>query len=88
MLLSSCDKELNCSLEMAGSNRSELEKVLGHFKNDSDPLKYKAAKFLIENMCFRFYHRGNTIDTIDSIYHEAKTECLHNRAKFFENSFS
>lgn len=88
LLLSSCDKELNRSLEMAGSNRSELEKVLDYFENDPDPLKYRAAKFLIENMRFHFYHRGNTIDKIDSIYQEAKSECLHNRTKSFENSFS
>lgn len=87
-LLSSCDNELNRSLEMAGSNRPELEKVLEHFEDDPDPLKYKAAKFLIENMRFHFYYRGNAIDEIDSIYHEAKTECLHNRTKFFEDSFS
>ena len=46
----SCESNLEKSLKMAGENRSELEKVLEHFENDPDPLKFEAAKFLIENM--------------------------------------
>lgn len=42
------DKRLFHTLEFAGENRPELEKVLEHYKNDS--LKLKAARFLIENM--------------------------------------
>jgi hypothetical protein len=45
--------ELNKSLELSGENRSELEKVLNHYAN-LDPLKYKAACFLIENMKWHF----------------------------------
>ena len=41
-------EQLNEALKFAGENRSELEKVLKHYENDS--LKLKAAKFLIENM--------------------------------------
>jgi len=43
----------NCNedtLAQAGKNRKELQKVLDYFKNDPDPLKYKAALFLIKNM--------------------------------------
>ena len=47
---SGCNKEIKHALEKAGENRAELEKVLEYFANDSDPLKYEAAKFLIENM--------------------------------------
>ena len=39
---------LELALEAAGANRAELEKVLKHFRDD--PLKLKAAIFLIENM--------------------------------------
>ena len=39
------------TLSLAGSNRSELEKVLRHYQtNPADSLKYKAACFLIDNM--------------------------------------
>ena len=47
--------KLEEALEKAKKNRSELLKVLEHYKNDS--LKRKAAEFLIENMPGRIaYH--------------------------------
>ena len=39
---------LELSMEQAGANRPELEKVLAHYEGDS--LKYRAACFLIEHM--------------------------------------
>ena len=50
LLCLSCSQpsRLELALEAAGDNRAELEKVLEHFKDD--PLKLKAAIFLIENM--------------------------------------
>lgn len=50
LLCCSCDSDLEKSLKKADDNRPELEKVLSHFRNDLAPLKYEAAKFLIENM--------------------------------------
>lgn len=41
-------QRLDAALEAAGDNRAELEKVLRHYKGDT--LKYRAARFLIENM--------------------------------------
>ena len=38
------------TLRDAGKNRSNLEKVLTHYRNDPDPLKYDAAVFLISNI--------------------------------------
>lgn len=46
------NKQLDFALQMAGENRSELESVLNHYKNDS--LKLKAAHYLIENMPYHF----------------------------------
>ena len=66
--LSSCDDDLRHALDMAGDNRAELEKVLLHFKNDPDPLKYKAARFLIENMPYHYSFDGNGIERYDSAY--------------------
>lgn len=51
--LSSCTPSdlIHLSLEKAGKNRYELEKVLKHYaQNSSDSLKLKAARFLIANM--------------------------------------
>ena len=50
LCLVACNPNLDSALEQAGENREEMEKVLDHFKNDPDTLKYSAAKFFIENM--------------------------------------
>lgn len=50
LLIISCQSKFEEALDLSGENRAELEKVLEYFANDSDPLKYEAAKFLIENM--------------------------------------
>ena len=58
----SCDSSLDFSLENAGENKDELEKVLEHFEHDPNPLKYEAAKFLIENMPFHQTTTGETAE--------------------------
>ncbi|MBB6235545.1 hypothetical protein HDC90_000142 [Pedobacter sp. AK013] len=42
--------EVEAVLKKAGKNRIELEKVITHCKKNRDPLKLKAAYFLIANM--------------------------------------
>ena len=54
----SCDRRLDDALDMAGDNRGELEKVLRHFKNNPDTLRYSAAVFLIENMPYHYTQDG------------------------------
>ncbi len=49
VVIAACNNNLDKALVQSGSNRNELEKVLDHFKNSSDPLRYKAARFLVEN---------------------------------------
>ncbi len=52
----SCNRypdEINRSLELAGANRVELERVLEHYSNDS--LKYMAAEYLIRYMPYYSY---------------------------------
>lgn len=61
----SCQKKYSQSilqsLELAGDNRDELEKVLRHYEEDkNDSLKLKAAMFLIENMK---YHSSDSVLT-------------------------
>ena len=67
MLIVSCDNKLNNSISLADSNKEALESVLEHFEHDSNPLKYEAAKFLIENMPF---HQSTTGETAEK-YAEA-----------------
>lgn len=65
-LLSAChspvDERLEYALGFAGSNRSKLEKVLNHYRNDS--LKLRAAKFLIENMPAYYSYKGSVLDSL------------------------
>ena len=51
---------LDYALDFAGSNRSELESVLEHYKDE--PEKLAAAKFLIENMPAHYSYKSNEID--------------------------
>lgn len=49
---------LETSLQLAGSNRQELEKVLDHYsKREADSLKLRVAKFLISN-CYIHYSQS------------------------------
>ena len=66
--LSSCNPQLDAALEQAGSNRDEMEKVLAHFKDDPDTLKYSAAVFLIENMPYHYTQDGKGVYSVDSSY--------------------
>jgi hypothetical protein len=73
------------SLELAGNNSDELEKVIAHYEKDKkDSLKLKAAIFLIENMK---YHSADSILTYaDSAFLKAGkiTDPKANREKMFE----
>lgn len=63
----SCNKKessLETALQLAGSNRDELEKVLKHYsERTEDSLKLKSAVFLIGNMPYHY-----TIE--DSVFYE------------------
>ena len=86
LIVVSCDKDLNKALDAAGNNRAELEKVLSHFENDSAPLKYKAARFLIENMPEQYYYIGQAIDAYDSLYLATAGESQNIRTKSFDDN--
>ena len=47
-----------------------MEKVLEHFKNSDDPLKYESAKFLIENMPFHSSIYGEDMEKYNQAYNE------------------
>jgi|WetSurMetagenome_2_1015567.scaffolds.fasta_scaffold15465_2 hypothetical protein len=51
--------QLEIALSKAGKNKDELIKTLKHYK--SNPLKYKASKFLIENMQYHYGYDGDAL---------------------------
>lgn len=75
-ILSSCIKNqpppnstLKEALMQAGDNRAELEKVLHRYLQDPDSLKYQAACFLIENMPYYDYYKGELLEYHQRYYH-------------------
>lgn len=61
MLAVACqDSPLDVTLEWAGDNRAELEKVLVHYADDS--LKRCAAEYLISYMADKYYYTGEQLD--------------------------
>lgn len=73
---SSGTTNLTFALELAGSNREELIKVMNYYKNDTDTLKYAAAIYLIENMP---YHYG--------IYNKNKQKIEEAKKEYISNGF-
>ena len=64
-------------LDSAGSNRSELEAVLDHYRTqDTNPDKLRAAEFLIENMPAHYSYAGNEIYE----YYEYAARILANKS--------
>ena len=55
------NRRLDAALEFAGENRTELERVLEHYRDSG--LKYEAARFLIENMPGWYAYRGMALDS-------------------------
>ena len=81
----SCSSRLETALDSANANRAELEKVLDHFKNDKNPLKYEATVFLIENMQHQYTYHGEAVDKLDKLYLSTSTVSLNKRTEFFNN---
>ena len=64
-VVDSGEQRLESALEFAGKNRGELEKVLEHYKDDSQ--KLEAAKFLIRNMPHWYSYEGAPLDSLKNI---------------------
>ncbi len=56
-------EDVKAVLELAGNNRSELEKVIRHYKDNGDVIKEEAAYFLIGNMKDHGYVKYLLVDT-------------------------
>lgn len=66
---SNSDQLLKNSLAEAKQNFSELNKVILHYqKEDKNPLKEKAARFLIENMYDKYSYTGTLMNAYNEIF--------------------
>ena len=83
LVCGACDRDLEQVLQMAGDNRAELELVLDHFKDDPDPLKYRSAKFLIENMPYNYSNAGSFAEYTDSAFRVAACHPIEQRESIF-----
>lgn len=67
------ESQIQATLEVAGSNRPELEKVLFHFENEKpDKLKLEAARYLIANMGGHTSLQGKRLEVYKKMVREAK----------------
>lgn len=64
-----CRNPINQTLEIAEDNRIELEAVLKYYEEQGDKQKLNAAKFLIENMQYKFEYKGDILNKYDSIFY-------------------
>ena len=85
IMLSSCDRELRFALDQAGENRTELESVLTHYKEEGDDFKLEAAKFLIRNMPFNYSYEGSAVEMLDSLVMETAYVSDNRRSKYFDD---
>ena len=85
-VLYSCCTDLNSSLGLAGDNKDELQRVLDHFKDTPNPLKYEAAKFLIENMPYHYSFKGDAVDRFNELYLNTSKVALNKRTEFFNKN--
>jgi len=57
--------DVNSALELSGENRGELQKVLDYYRKvNPDPLKLKAAEYLISNMVAHYAVAGRTMERL------------------------
>jgi len=49
-------------IDEAGDNKDELMKVVAHYQQVGDPLKLKAAFFILKYLPYQFHYEGQTVD--------------------------
>lgn len=72
----SCKHRINEALVLAEDNRTELEMVLEHFKNDPNPLKYKATQFIIENIPYHQIYNEDMAKRYEEAYITMATDAM------------
>lgn len=74
--LSSCNdtpRDVRLVLDAAGENRTELQKVIDHYKSMEDQEKLNAAYFLIGNMDDKYALDGEVIRKYDPLFNYLKS---------------
>lgn len=66
-IVCSCHSDIESVMRSAGDNRVELESFLDRYKQD--PLKKKAANFLVSSMNDKHYYAGERLDRYDKLFH-------------------
>jgi hypothetical protein len=64
--------EVKRVLDLAENNRSELEKVINHYKQNGDKEKLKAAYFLIANMQDKYGRSGEIINYYYPVFYKLR----------------
>ena len=82
-MCAACDRNIEHVLQLAGDNRAELELVLNHFKDNPDPLKFRSAKFLVENMPYNYSNAGNAVEYVDSAFRISSCYPIEQRDSIF-----
>ncbi|MDR2425110.1 MAG: hypothetical protein LBD59_10375 [Prevotellaceae bacterium] len=76
------------SLCLAGANRTELEKVLNCYRqNSADSLKYRAAIFLISNMAGHFSYADNYMEEYYDASDSVSRLFAHRSQEEIQNAF-
>ena len=70
-------------LELSGSNREQLEKVLQQHSSPADSLKLQAALFLIENMPGHYTLQGDKIDRFRQVI-DRDSACSYYYRKLYD----
>ena len=78
-MLTSCNEKISRSWELLGSNFHNIYVVLKHFEDNPNPLKYEAAKFLMENMPYHYTFKDDAVDRLDELYLNTSKETLNKR---------
>ena len=84
--LISCNRQVEAALDAAGANRAEMEKVLDHFRDHDDTLRYESAVFLLENMPYHYCQSGPGTERVDSAYLAAAKCSRASRSDRFKQS--
>ena len=54
-------KQITTNLKSFGENKNEFQKVIAHYKKNKNPLKLKAAFFLISNITDMYHYEGEGV---------------------------
>lgn len=70
--------------DLTDNSRKDLECVLTHFKKDKNPLKYKSALFIIENILYNQSFFGNEAESYEDAYINTATSAFEERDSIME----